>query len=101
VSRSKHPAKSAPQSPVERVKALPWALLLQTAVVIGNRWRALSAKDRARLARIARESRGRPASLGPKEREELRRIAGKLDVKRMLGELVALARMSRGKRRRA
>jgi hypothetical protein len=100
VSRSKKASKPSSKGARERVKDLPWALLLQAAVVIGNRWRALSEKDRARLTRIVRESQGRPARLGPRERVELRRLAGKLDVKRMARELMLLARVSGNRRRR-
>ena len=49
-------------SKVDRVKGLPWLLLLQAAVVLGKRWSALSAKDRARLARLVRQSKGGPAT---------------------------------------
>jgi hypothetical protein len=85
----------------ERLEGVPWAVLLQAAVVVGQRWRALSAKDRARLAELARQTQGRPDRLGPKERKELGRLAGKLDVKRMFAELFALTRArGRGHRRR-
>ncbi len=103
MSRSKKASQRNSKGALERAKDLPWVLLLQAAVVIGKRWRALSEKDRARLTRIVRESQGRPARLGPRERMELRRLAGKLDVKRMARELTLLARASgnRRKRRRA
>ncbi len=84
----------------DRVKALPWAALLQLALAVGKRWRALSEKDRARLSRLVRESQGRPGNLRPKERRELRRLSGKLDVKGIGGELLALARGGRGRRKR-
>jgi hypothetical protein len=100
VSRRKKSSKPSPQTARERLKALPWALLLQATVVIGKRWRALPEKDRARVARIVRESRGRPSSLGTRERLELRRVMGKLDVKRMIRELVPLVRGGGSRRKR-
>jgi hypothetical protein len=90
----------SPKSKVSRVKALPWAALLQGGLVIGRRWRSLSERDRARLTRLARESRGRLGNLSSRERKELRKLAGKLDVKGMGGELRALlSGKRRGKRR--
>ena len=100
VSRSKKASKAKATSARERVKDLPWVLLLQAAVVIGKRWRALSEGDRARLTRLVRESQGRPARLSAKERLELRRLAGKLDIKRMARELALLARAGGNRRRR-
>jgi hypothetical protein len=100
VSRSKTTAKLNR----DRARALPWAVLLQAAMVIGRRWRALSEKDRARIARLLRDSGGRPRNLRPKERRELRKLARKLDLKGMGRELVGLAgarRGRRGRRRRA
>jgi hypothetical protein len=88
------------KSKVSRVKALPWALLLQGGVAVGRRWRALSEQDRARLTRLVRESRGRLGNLSSRERRELRKLANKLDVKGMGSELRALLHgKRRGKRR--
>ena len=75
---------------------LPWALLLQAGLLVTRRWRSLSEKDRRRLAALARESGGRLGSLSGKQRRELGRLAGKLDLKGLAGELIALG----GRRRR-
>jgi hypothetical protein len=96
VSRSSATSKSKR----ERVKALPWAALLQAAVVIGRRWRALSEKDRARLTRLVRDSQGRLGNLSTKERAELRKLAGKLELKSIGRDLFALTRARRGRRKR-
>lgn len=98
------PRKSrSSKSRAEKVKALPWAALLQGGVVVGRRWKDLSAKDRERLGNLLRESRGRLGNLTEKERRELRKLAGKLDLKAMGGELLALrsVRARRGRRRGA
>jgi hypothetical protein len=89
---------AARTSKLDRVRALPWVAVLQGAVVIGRRWRALSAKDRARLTGLARDSHGRLGNLSTKERAELRRLVGKLDLSGIGRELFGLAR--RGRRRR-
>ncbi len=85
------------KSKTARVKALPWAVLLQVGVAVGKRWRSLSERDRARLAELARRSRGRLGNLSSKERKELRKLARKLDLRGLGGELRGLAR---GKRRK-
>jgi hypothetical protein len=93
-----------PRSRLERVKALPWAAMLQGVVVIGRHWRALSQKDRVRLTRLVRDSQGRLGNLSTKERDELRRLVGKLDLRGVARDLLFLARgrqLRRKRRRRA
>jgi hypothetical protein len=85
-------------SKVDRVKGLPWLMLLQAGVVLGKRWSALSAKDRARLARLVRQSRGRVGNLSVKDRLELRRLSRKLDLKGAGRELLPLLRGGRKRR---
>lgn len=80
-------------------KAVPWAVLLRGGVIVGRRWAALSAKERARLTELVRSSRGRLGSLSPRERTELGRLARKLDLGGMSRELTALARGKRSRRR--
>jgi hypothetical protein len=90
----------SPISKVSRVKALPWAILLQGGMILGKRWKDLSRKDRARLTELTRASGGRPGNLSAKERGELRQLVGKLDLKGAGRELLPLARGGRrGKRR--
>jgi hypothetical protein len=88
------------KSRLGRVKDLPWALLLQMGLVLGKRWRSLSAKDRARLTELTRESRGRLGNLSAKERRELKKLVGKLHPKRTARELVLLTRARRWRKRR-
>jgi hypothetical protein len=97
---SKQPAsKSKVKSTVE---ALPWAVLLRGGAIVGQRWAALSAKERAQFSQLVRESRGRVSNLSAKQRTELRKLAHKLDLKGMGRELVPLLRGGgRGGRRRA
>jgi hypothetical protein len=83
----------------ERAKALPWAALLQSVVVIRRHWRSLSEKDRARLAALVRDSHGRWGSLNAKERAELRKLAAKLDLKGVARDMAGLARGGRARRK--
>jgi hypothetical protein len=89
-------AKSRAVATLDRTKNLPWAALLQAGMVLRSRWRRLSEKDRARLLRLVRDSRGRISNLSRKERDELKRLVGKADLKGIGRDLVAL----RGGRRR-
>jgi len=79
------------------VKAVPWMTLAQGTVIVGRRWAALSAKERARVAELVRKSRGRMGNLSVRERLELRKLVRKLDVRGMSRELMVL---KRGHRRR-
>jgi hypothetical protein len=88
------------KSKLDRVKDVPWTLLLQMGLVLGKRWRALSAKDRARLTELTRESRGRLGNLSAKERKELKKLVGKLHPKRTARDLVLLTRTRRWRKRR-
>lgn len=95
---SKHSEQD--KSKLARVRDLPWALLLQMGVVLGKRWRSLSAKDRAHLTRLTRESQGRLGNLSEKQRRELKKLVGKLDLKGTSRELVLLTRARRWRKRR-
>jgi hypothetical protein len=92
-------SSSTSKSKRERAKALPWVALLQGALVVGRQWRALSEKDRARIAGLARDSRGSWSNLSAKERAELRKLAGKLDLKGIAREMAGLARGGRARRK--
>lgn len=96
MSKKLSSSKSAPS----RLKALPWAVALQAVMVVVKRWRSLSEKERARVASLLRESGGRPGKLSAKDRSELKRLAGKLDLKGLVGELTGIARGRRGRRGR-
>jgi hypothetical protein len=86
VPRSPEKTKRSP------VRAIPWALLLQASLVVGTRISELSEKDRTRLARLVRESKGLPGNLSAKEREEFRKLVAKLDMKSMGRDLLPLMR---------
>jgi hypothetical protein len=82
-----------------RLKALPWAALLQAGLALGERWRALSEKDRTRLTQLVRQSRGRVGNLSARDRDELRKVVRKLDLRAMGREMLPLVRGGRRKRR--
>jgi hypothetical protein len=87
---------------LSRLKAIPWAILLEAGLVVRGRWRSLPQRERAQLIGLARRSRGRPGNLSPKERAELRRLITRLDARGLAGEIAALRRATRktGKGRR-
>jgi hypothetical protein len=98
----KHSEKSekSSKSTVDRAKALPWALMLQAGFVVGNRLSKLTASERERLLKLLRDSGGRLNSLTEKERKELSRIAGKLDLRGMSSELLPLLQSGKSRRGR-
>lgn len=99
MSKSVKPRKSK----LERAKDLPWLGLLQIGIAFGERWSKLSEKERARLTGLLRDSKGHLGSLTEKERGELRKLAGKLDVRGLGGDLVKQVRRAGllgGRRRR-
>jgi hypothetical protein len=81
------------------VGAVPWLVLVRGAMIVSKRWNALSGKERARLVELVGESRGRTSNLSVKQRLELRKLAGKLDLKGMVRDLASLWRGGRGRRR--
>lgn len=87
-----------PKQTAPRLKALPWAMLARAAMIVGKRWNSLSSSERARLAGLVRDSRGWPGNLSSKERGELRKLVGKLDLKGAGSELLLLR--GRGGRRK-
>jgi hypothetical protein len=93
-------SNSTPKPKRGRIKALPWAALLQAVTVIARHWRSLAKKDRERLTELVRDSGGRMSNLSAKERAELRKLAGKLDIKRIGLELAGLARGTGARRKR-
>jgi hypothetical protein len=78
------------KSKLDRVKDLPWLMMLQAGAILGRRWSALSEKERAQLTRILRDSRGRRSNLSVKQRYKLRRLARKLDLKGAGRELMLI-----------
>ena len=88
------PLKS-PLSLSFRSKPIPWLLLLQAALLIDRRRRALSREERSRLAHLVGHSKGLPNRLSAAERAELKAIAVKLDLVGMGREMMPLARKGR------
>ncbi len=84
----------------ELLDTLPLAELLQGTIALASRWMRLSGKDRSRLLDLLIESKGVVTRLTPKERKELRRLLGKLDLAGLSRELSGLARDWRKRGRR-
>lgn len=82
-------------APLARLRTVPWLLALQAALAAGERWRTLSERERSRLVGLVRDARGWPGNLTAKERDELRRLVGKLDLPGIGRELLPMARKRR------
>ena len=83
---------SKDRSSSSRLRALPWAGLLQVGYLVGRRVSELSSRDRERLGALLHDSRGLPQNLGEKERRELRKLVGKLDLGSIGREALPLLR---------
>jgi len=64
--------------------------MMRVGLAFARRVGALSAKDRARLAGLVRQSRGRPGNLSERERRELMAIVAELDLLGVARELSGL-----------
>jgi hypothetical protein len=72
-----------------RLRAVPWLLLFEAARLVHSQvMDALSPKERRRVTEILKKSKGMPQNVTPSEREELRAIARKIDVKRLGRDMV-------------
>jgi hypothetical protein len=84
-----------------RIRAVPWLLLFEVARGVRSHvMDTLSPAERRRVAEILRTSRGNPASISPRERAELKRLAGKLDLRRMAQDLAPRVVGAQRRRRR-
>jgi hypothetical protein len=79
------------------VKGTPWLLVIQAAMAAREHWGVLEPDERTELARLLRTTRGRPSNLTVREKSELRRLVGKLDLPGLGKDLLPLA--SRRRRR--
>jgi hypothetical protein len=80
------------------IRALPWTIVLEAGVVLRNHWQKLTPKERERVGYLIRKSKGRVANLSLRERAELKRIAGKIDLGALARDLVPFAGARRAKR---
>ena len=83
-----------------RMRALPWMLLYELATVVHAQWQDLPAGDRDKLTRLATKSRGLPTNLTARERAEVKRILGKVDLRHVARQVVPKALKRRALRRR-
>jgi hypothetical protein len=84
-----------------RVRAVPWLLVFEVARGVRSHvLDTLSPAERRRVGEILRKSRGNPTRITPREREELKRLAGKLDLRRLGQDLAPRIVGSQRRRRR-
>jgi hypothetical protein len=75
-----------------RLRTVPWMLALDAALVLRDLWGNLEGHERRRLAELVRKGR----SMNEREKAELKRLVGKLELLDTGRRLVPLV----GKRRR-
>jgi hypothetical protein len=85
---------------ITRFRAVPWLLLLDTARTVQLHVRDnLDPDDRRRVADIARRTKGDPRRVTDREKADLKKIAGRLDLPGLGRSLLPYAG-SVGRRRR-
>ena len=73
---------------VSSLKKVPWLLVFELArMTHGHIMDRTSPADRRKVMDLVRRSKGDPRKLTARERDELRTIAGKIDVKQLAGAL--------------
>ncbi len=70
---------------------MPWLVVLAVARVVIDHYLEIDKKDRKQARRALLGSRGRPSRIDPEDRENLRRIAGQVEKKRLAYEATAAA----------
>jgi hypothetical protein len=84
-----------------RVRAVPWLLVFEVARGVRSHvMDSLSPAERRRVGEILRRSKGNPTKITPREREELKRLAGKLDFRRLAQDLAPRVVGAQRRRRR-
>jgi hypothetical protein len=72
-------------------KLAPWLLVLGVAKVVIDHYLEIDKRDRKQARRALLDSHGRPSRIGPEDRENLKRIAGQVQKKRLAYEATAAA----------
>ena len=72
-------------------KLAPWLLVLGVAKVVIDHYLEIDKNDRRQARKAITASRLRPSRLSPEDRENLKRIAGQVQKKRLAYEATAAA----------
>ena len=75
---------------------MPWLVVLGVARVVIDHWLEIDKRDRRRARQALTRSRLRPGRLTPQDREDLRRIAGQVQKRRLAYEATSAAFGSMG-----
>ena len=70
---------------------MPWLVVLAVTRVVIDHYLEIDRKDRKRARQAITASRLRPSRLSPEDRENLKRIAGQVEKKRLAYETAAAA----------
>jgi hypothetical protein len=83
-----------------RVAQLMWAFAVAEALAATRRhFAGIDPKARRRVVELVRKSKGRPSNLTSREKQELRRLVGEMDLWSLSKELAATATSGRKKPR--
>jgi len=78
--------------PLMRVRAMPWIVVFELAMVMRKHWKRLDTKDRERLAELLKKSQGLPTKLSARERADVRELVAKLEPGAIARSVVPIGR---------
>ena len=91
------PVKAA--TSLAKFKAVPWLLLFEAGrLAYSHVTDALSPADRKKLSAMVKRTKGKPQNLSERDRDELKRLARKLDLPGLLKALGPTAIRARTRR---
>jgi len=84
-----------------RIRAVPWLMVFEAGRLARTHLMdATSPADRRRVIELVRQSKGMPQNLTARERDDLKRIASKVDVRKFATEAAPAFMGARGRKRR-
>lgn len=92
-------ASIRPVPRLTRVRAVPWAILLELGVTVRDAWMKLTPGERAHLLNLVKKSQGRPGNLSARERADIKRLVRKMEPAALGRSLAPLGRKVRKLRR--
>ncbi len=72
------------------LKTIPWLAAMQATMVVGDHWRRLDPKDRAKALKTLTESRGLPNRMSAAQRQQLIDLARKIDHRGLIADLAPI-----------
>ena len=86
--------------PLMRVRAMPWVMVFELAMVARKHWKRLEPKERDRLSELLKKSQGIPTRLSAKERADVRELVAKMEPAAIARSVLPIGRRALKGRKR-